>query len=55
MLIAERFGKWPWELDDAPADRFTLMMNVLGIQGEARAAMHGLEPNEPLYYFDEDE
>ncbi len=53
MHLAERFGRWPWELEDQPADRVRWYVAVLGIEGEARAAMDGLKPDEPFVRFDE--
>jgi hypothetical protein len=47
--LAERFGKWPWELEDQPADRVRRYLAVMGIEGEAKAAMEGLDADEPFY------
>lgn len=47
--LGERFGKWPWELDDQPADRVRHFVAVMGVQGEAKAALEGLSPDEPFY------
>lgn len=48
VLLAERFGGWPWEIETAPADRVTHYLNLLGVEGEARSALDGLEPDEPF-------
>ena len=47
--LGERFGKWPWELDDQPADRVRYYVAIMSIQGEAKAALEGLSPDEPFY------
>jgi hypothetical protein len=47
--LGERFGKWPWELDDQPTDRVLWYTRIMGIEAEARGAMEGLEPDEPFY------
>lgn len=49
MQYAERFGRWPWELEEAPTDRVLYYAAIMGIQGEAKAAMDGLSPDEPFY------
>lgn len=49
LLLAERFGKWPWELDEQPTDKVLHYMAIMGVQGEARTAMDGLKPDEPFY------
>lgn len=54
MLIAERFGGWPWEIEDAPADRVQYYLNLLGAEGEYKEALHGLGPDEPMHWEDED-
>jgi hypothetical protein len=52
--LAERFGKWPWELEDQPWDRVRHYLAVMGAEGEAKAAMDGLKPDEPFMRFDDD-
>lgn len=47
--LAERFGKWPWELEDQPTDRVLYYTRIMGIESEAREAMDGLKPDEPFY------
>ena len=49
VQYAERFGRWPWELEEAPTDRVLYYAAIMGIQGEAKAAMDGLSPDEPFY------
>lgn len=49
MLVAERFGVLPWVLEEEPADRVAYYFNLMGIEGEARTAMHGLDPEEEFY------
>lgn len=49
VLIGERFGVPPWELEQAPSDRVRYYMTLLGIEGEARGAMEGLSPDEEFY------
>lgn len=49
VLVGERFGVPPWELEQAPSDRVRYYMNLLGIEGDARGAMDGLSPDEEFY------
>lgn len=49
VQLGERFGKWPWELDDAPSDRVLWYARIMGIEAEAREALSGLEPDEPFF------
>lgn len=49
ILLGERFGRWPWELRDQPADDVRYFVAVMGVQAEARAALEGLSPDEPFY------
>lgn len=50
IQLAERFGGWPWDVEREPADRVLYYLKVMGVQGEARAALAGLEPDEPFEY-----
>lgn len=49
VILGERFGKWPWELDDEPADKVRYYAAIMGIQAEARSALAGLDPDEPFF------
>ena len=33
-MVARMFGKWPWELDEAPEDGYLEMMEALSLEGE---------------------
>ncbi|HET7183003.1 MAG TPA: hypothetical protein VFI15_12295 [Candidatus Limnocylindrales bacterium] len=48
VLIGERFGRFPWEVEDAPLDRYLIYRAVLAAEAEARALLDGLDPDEPL-------
>lgn len=48
VLIAERFGGFPWEVERADAERVQYYLNVIGIEGEAHEAMDDLKPDEKL-------
>lgn len=48
VYLGERFGKWPWELEDQPADRVQYYMAVLGAEAEAHQDHEGLEPGENI-------
>lgn len=50
VQLGERFGKLPWELEDAPSDRLLFYLRIIGVEGEAKAAMMGLEPDEAFEY-----
>lgn len=53
MHLAERFGKWPWQLEDEPADRVRYYLAVMGAEGEAKAAMEGLKPDETFTRYED--
>jgi hypothetical protein len=55
IIIAERFGALPWEIEEAPADRVAYYLGILGIEGEYKGLMDGLEPNEAFIEVDYDD
>lgn len=54
IFLGERFGKWPWELEDQPADKVQFYMNVIGAYNEAQADMRGLKEHQPMYWFEDE-
>jgi hypothetical protein len=48
VLIAERFGKFPEECEDRPADRALFYNAILGIEGYAQRLVRGLQPGDEL-------
>lgn len=47
--LAQRFpGHWPWELEDAPADRLMAYLDVLGVEAYVRAERQGLGPDDAV-------
>lgn len=48
VMLAERFGCLPWELEDAPLDQYRKYLSVLAIEGEVKGLLADLEPDEPL-------
>ena len=48
IALAERFSTTPWEIEEAPADRFLFYRRLLNIEGEYSQAAAGLPSNEPL-------
>jgi len=53
-FIAQRYSKTPWEIEEAPADKVQWYMTVVGIYNEAQADMEGLDPNEAMYWEDDE-
>lgn len=49
VLLGERFGGWPWEIENAPADRLAYYLAVIGAEGEAHGDHAGMEPGEEVY------
>jgi hypothetical protein len=49
VLLAERFGGWPWDIENAPADRVEYYLAVIGAEGEAHADHAGLSDGEEVY------
>jgi hypothetical protein len=48
VLLAERFGRWPWELRHEPADEVTRYLAVIGAEGQARDLLDGLSDTDSL-------
>lgn len=48
MLLAERFGKWPEECEERPADRALFYNAILSVEGRAEQLLKGLEPGDQL-------
>ena len=48
VLIAERFGGWPWELEQAPADRVTYYLAIMAAEAEAHQDHEGLDGDETI-------
>lgn len=49
VQIADRFHVLPWDVENAPADRYGFYARLLTIESAARAEMAGLEPDEEFY------
>lgn len=45
-MLGERFSCWPGKLRDVPADEYYRFVNMMGLEGEIKAALMGLEPDE---------
>lgn len=52
-MLGERFGKWPWDIYDEPADHVLRFLNVMAAEGEARELLYGLPDDERLINMDE--
>jgi len=48
VLIAERFGQWPWSIEDAPADRVAYYLAIMGAEAEAHQDHDGLSGDEEI-------
>jgi hypothetical protein len=46
VLIAERFGGWPWDLEQAPADRVAYYFAIMAAEAEAHHDHEGLGDEE---------
>lgn len=53
ILLGERFGQPPWVIEDAPADRLAFYLGLLSLEGQYKDDLAGLEPDEPMTWFDE--
>lgn len=54
VLIAERFGGYPWEIEDAPADRVEWYMSVMGAESEGHRMFDDIPPDEAFVLFMDD-
>jgi hypothetical protein len=52
--VAERFGGWPWDIEEAPADSVQKYLNLLGAEGEYKGDLAGLEPDEAMFWEDDE-
>jgi hypothetical protein len=48
VLIAERFGQWPWAIDDEPADRVAYYMAIMSAEAVAHQDHAGLDGDETI-------
>jgi hypothetical protein len=39
FLVAERFHRWPWEIDEAPTDRLLETIRLMGLIPPAPAVV----------------
>lgn len=46
MLLGERFGQWPWSIEEQPADRVYFYSRLLGIEGQAARHLERLPRGE---------
>lgn len=57
VYTAERFGKWPWELEGVvgmPADRVMFYRNVMAAEAEVQGLLEGLPRDESLHWEEDD-
>lgn len=54
VLLGERFGRLPWEIEDAPADRVTFYLGLLRAEGEYKDDLAGLEPEDSMDWGDDE-
>jgi hypothetical protein len=48
VLLGERFGGWPWELEQAPLDRVNYYLAVMAAEAEAHQDHDGLSGDETV-------
>lgn len=48
VLIAERFGQWPWSIEGEPADRVAYYLAVMAAEAEAHQDHAGLDGDEEI-------
>lgn len=53
VLLAERFGKWPEEAEERPADRALFYNAVLGVEAKAHGLIKDLQRGDVLMLDDE--
>lgn len=54
VCVAERFGGWPWDIPEAPADSVARCLNLLAAEGEFKSDLAGLEADEPMFWEDDE-
>ena len=53
VVIGERFGLAPWDIEEAPADRVGFYLHLLGAEGEIRGDLAGFDPEDTIFWEDE--
>ena len=48
VLIAERFGQWPWAIESEPADRVAYYLAVMAAEAGAHQDHAGLDGDEEI-------
>lgn len=55
VQMADRFSLAPWVVEDAPADRFQFYLGILAEEGRIKGDLAGLEPDEEMFWEDDEE
>jgi hypothetical protein len=48
VLLGERFGQWPWSIEQAPADRVAYYLAIMSAEAEAHQDHAGLDGDEEI-------
>jgi hypothetical protein len=48
VLVAERFGGWPWELEEVSLDKLLYYLNIMSAEGAAHELVDDLPEDETL-------
>lgn len=48
VYLGERFGRYPWEIDEQPADKVAYYLRVLEMEAEGYRLVEGTDPDEPV-------
>jgi hypothetical protein len=49
VYLAERFGKWPWEILGEPADDVGRFLRVLSVEAQTEADLAGVGPEDDFF------
>lgn len=54
-MLAERFHKTPWEIEEAPADRVFFWVQVLSVEAEVSNAREDMKADEEMFWEDDED
>lgn len=53
VLLGARFGHWPWEIEQEPADRVLFYRRLLSVEAEVHSHLAGVSTSDRAVFVDE--
>jgi len=54
IALGERFGRFPWEVKEAPADELAYFMAVMGEEARVKSELDGLDFDDVMFWGDDE-